>query len=629
MRTHVRRALLAGLVVALVAVLWTGVALLQARADLQQARGLLEQVAEDRDLTDSRELARAQSLLEQASARLRRPGPLLVAAVPFAGRSVVAAREAAGAGAAVVGAGREVLAAVPDRLLTGNRVDLRAAAEVEAALRGAAERTREPVARLEDAELGGTPGALAGPVAEVRANLSDVPARLLRSADGLAALQGVLGAERERRLLIVVQNNAELRATGGLVSVFVQATAVDGRIEFDDFQEVDDVDDPPESAVQVPAPDDFNAVYGAFKPATTLWKNVNMAADVPLVSGVLAEVAAASLPERPDAIIWLDVPAVAAILRATGPVQLPDGSELTADNAVRVLLSEAYARADSAPGEDPQQRRQEELRAAGDAVLRQLLDPQAGTDAVELARRLMSASAARHLAVWSAEPQEQERLASARLTGRVRADGGDLSAFTVHNLGDGRGFGNKLDFYGRRQVTVRVEVARDRAMVEQELAIRNTAPATGLPVYVSGKVDPGTMKQLVTAALPGDAELLEFARQGQALQVSPQPLVDHLVVTDAVSIPPGQTVRWRLRYRLPLEDGRYRTQLVPQPLAVDAGLLLEVLPVEGLELVGDPGTVSGPYDRVVRLDVVAQRPSAWSRSWEAVRRFWNEPVPLP
>ena len=621
MRTRLRWAALGVLALLAVVAAWTAVALVQARADLRDARGLLREV---RDVDEAAQagplLARAEERLSDAEEGLRAPGPAVAARLPLAGRTVVAVREAAAAGAAVTAGAREVLDAVPDDVLVAGRVDLDGLAAVEAALRSAADRARRPVARLDAARTGLTPSVVADGVREARARLRDVPAALERAADGLAALDGVLGGDGDRRLLVVLQNNAELRATGGLVSVFAGATARDGALRVDGFQAVSEVADALPQVRQVPAPPDYRRLFEPFRAGTTLWKNVNMAADVPTSSAVLAEVAQASLSRRPDVVVWVDVPAIAALLRATGPVDLPDGSELTAGNAVRRLLSEAYAQADD------QQERQQELRAAGDAVLGRLLSSGSPTSATALARALGPAVAGRHVALWSAQATEQALLERARLAGAVRADGGDVAALAVHNLGDGRGFGNKLDFYSRRQATVRVEVGRDEALVEHELALRNTAPASGLPVYVAGKVRPGVANSFVTLALPADAEVEAFARDGRRLRADLQPLADHAVLTDVVTLAPGATATWRLRYRLPLEDGRYRGRMVPQPLAVDGGLRLDVVPADGLHLRDGVVALSGPYDEVVHVDVVAERPAWWRRAAQAVRGFWSEPV---
>ncbi|MBC7375357.1 MAG: DUF4012 domain-containing protein, partial [Frankiales bacterium] len=448
-------------------------------------------------------------------------------------------------------------------------------------------------------------------------------------------LRGVLGASRPQQVLVVLENNAELRGTGGIVTVFAKATARDGRLKVDAFQDVDSVADLAPQVRRVPAPPDFHRLYGGFLADTTLWKNTNMDPDIPTSSQVLANVATVSLGRRPDAVLWLDVPTIAAVLRATGPVRLPDGTELTAENAVTRLLSTAYR--DAPNTADGQGQRRAALRSAADAVLGDLLG--SGTSApspVALARELFTAARGRHLALWSDHAAVQRDLASSGLDGAVRAGSGDVSSFAVHNLGGGDTDGNKLDFYGRRHVTVQVAVTRDHAEVSQEVSLRNTAPARGLPIYVSGRVTPGVANSFITMALPSGALDVVFSRSGRRIVTSPLPSGDHEVVTDIASLPPGTMTTWTLRYRLPLTTGHYQLALVPQPLAVDAGLSLTMRSLGGDELLA-PGLDRGPdgelarsggFTEAVEVDATLERPGLLRRTARALSHFWSEPVSL-
>ena len=629
MSTAARRGVLVGAVVVLALLAWTAVALLSSRADLERARSLLGEVSLDGGVEElDPRLAEAQERLDRVAGRLRQPGPRLVSAVPVLGRTPTAVREAAEGAAAVTAASRDVVGAVPDDVLVDGAVDLAALGSLGVVADRAAATTQARVERLADVDTDLTPPVVADGVDELRREAADAADALRRTSSAVAALRGVLGADGPRRVLFALQNNAELRGTGGIVTVFAEGTARDGRVQLLPFRDVEDVADPAPEARPVRVPEDYGRLYGGFKAGTTLWKNVNMSPDVPTSSAVLAEVAATSLGRRPDAVVWFDVPLIASVLRAVGPVTLPDGSTLDEGNAVRRLLSDAYRQAPDTP--EGQAQRRAQLRAAADAVLARLL----GRGGVEqgsagaLARELGAAADGRHLALWSARPQEQQRLVDAGLDAGVTAGAGDLSALTVHNLGGGDRDGNKLDYYARRQTTVDVTVGEDDAEVVQTLALRNTAPARGLPVYVSGRATPGVSNSFVTLALPRGATGLEVTRDGRRLDARPQPEGDHAVLTDVAVVPPGRTVTWRLRYRLPAPDGRYALAVVPQPLAVDAGVAVTVAAADGLRLSHDVA-LSEPLRELVAVDVTARPPGRLVRARDAVRRFWSEPVELP
>ncbi len=627
-----RRVVAALAVVVLLLLAWTALALLRARTDLEGARLSLEAArTEGTSPGDVRAaLADAENDLRQATASTGALGPALIAHVPLLGRTVTAVDATGAAALEVVSAGRSALLRI-DRagpLLSAGRVDVAALDEASAGLRQAARRSEEPVRDLEQAPTSMVPGVVGRAVQDARDELGAAPARFAQAAAALDAVARLADGDPQR-LLVVLQNNAELRGTGGLVTVFAEATVGDGVLRVGPFTDVEDVADPSASARPVPVPADYRELWGPFLAGTTLWKNVNMEPDVPTASAVLAAVADESTGRRPDGVLWLDARTMALVVGATGPVPLVDGGTLTGDNAVRTLLSEAYQGVpDDRSG---QALRRARLRGTADAVLGRLLG--GGADPRRLGEALARAASGRHLALWSARSDQQARYRAAGLDAPVRAGAGDLVSPTTQNLGGGRREGNKLDYYSRRQVTVDVTVGARTAQVRQKVELRNTAPRDGLPDYVAGYDRPGVNAFHLSIPVPEGARRLRFSRGTTALQVQTRRERDHLVLTDLQSLPPGASGDWTVRYELPLTRGRYALTVVPQPLAVDAGLALDVHAAPGLTLrpqPGDDGALrsSGALDAVRHVDVAVERSGWWSRARASLSRFWSEPVAL-
>lgn len=621
-----RRALLrtlgALLLVAVALTLWGISSAWTAKGRLEAAQRALDGLRDPSTDRSGIETALAAADEELAAARrhLASPGARFVQWLPILGRSVTAERVIADAAHAVVVSGRDALPALEGIGSTGS-IDLEAVQRLADALEAGAARAERPLSELAELRTGFTPPAVGQAVAESRALLAGVDTQMRRAADGLAALRGVLGADGERRLLVALQNNAELRGTGGLITTFATGSTRDGRLTIDGFRDVDLAADALDEVRRVPAPDYFAERYGVYLADTTLWRNANMAPHAPTSAAVLAEVAGATLDREPDVVIFLDVPGMAKISTATTPVAIGDGRRLSGDDLIRYLLVEAY-------DTDDQQERQLRLARAADASFRQIVEQRLSLSVV---RVLAEAAAGRHLMVWSADAEEQRLLESAGVAGSVDPRGDDIAMVTVQNLGDRPLAGNKLDYYVDRTLGVDVTVGPESAEVVQTLTLRNGTP-TGLDPYVAGEENPRVVRSLVDIAVALDADLAAVTDAGG------EPVDVRLFTEDGsrrivfpTRLRPGETRTWEVRYTVPLPDGRgYRLRVVPQPLARPATLTLTVRPVadESFDVVrGADATPArtveetGPLTGARTIEVDLYEPGWFSR-------FWNEPLQL-
>ncbi len=161
-----------------------------------------------------------------------------------------------------------------------------------------------------------------------------------QKAAALAPVAGpVLGANGNRTYLIVAQNSAELRSSGGFPGSMGTLEIRDGEIILNDFSKVYDVlTDTNQSSVSIT--DEEYALFGA------------ASMDCPRDAGIdpdftrVASIWAASYEERNvahlDGVISITPSVVQDILAIVGPVTLSDGTELTGSNATKVLQSDIY-----------------------------------------------------------------------------------------------------------------------------------------------------------------------------------------------------------------------------------------------------------------------------------------------
>ena len=605
-----------------------GHAALSAADDLELARSGVAAAQEPGTTTQDAvaALRQARRHVDDAEQVLDRWSVDLVSAVPVLGRSWRAERAVARTASSVL-TGAEVLA---DRLPTiraaAGGVDLSALAEVQAELEQPTTDSRRALEDLADTRVELTPPQVSSAVADAHAALAPAVETLERTGQGLEVVSGLLGRDRPRSLLVALQNNAELRGAGGYAATFATGRLQGGRLELGPLRDVYQVADPPTAARPVPAPEEYLEDFGHLSGNTTLWRSWNMSPHVPDSALVGARVAGALLPEEPDVVVLLDVPAMGALAGLGGDgITLPGGSTVTADELTDALLVDAYA----AAGEDTlsQAQRRAELQAAATAAVSRLLA--GGVSAPEAARTMAELAAQRHLSVWSARAEEQAALVDLGVAGEVEAaDGGDLAHVSVNNVG-----ANKLDYYVDRDLEVAVEVGQDMATVVQRVRFRNEAPA-GLVPYVAGYDRPGVLVSRVELSLPPTATDIAATVDGLPWR---GPLhtggTRHRFIT-RLELDRGASSWLEVRYALPVSAGRYRLRLVPQALVTDADLRLTVRPAGGRQL----GTVTGssaaggtiderqPLDRVRDVSI-ALRESA-PTVWERVKNWWNSPLEI-
>ncbi|RLK48010.1 DUF4012 domain-containing protein [Microbacterium telephonicum] len=356
--------------------------------------------------------------------------------------------------------------------------------------------------------------ALVGPVRSAVTEVSTLLGTTSEATDALARamqlLPAMLGQDGARDYLIVFQNNAEWRSLGGIVGAMALVHTDGGSLSMttqgssSDFARYDDpvMDLGPE----------VTAVFGTH-PARWI-QNVTQVPDFTVAAPLAREMWSREFGVSPDGVIALDPVALSYLLAATGPVALPTGDTLTADNAVSLLLNEVYLRYERPADQDAF------FAAAAAAVFDKLAGGAANPTA--LVEALARAGDERRLLLWSAIPEDQAVLADTTLAGPLPPTDATQLGFGVY-LNDGTG--SKMDYYVTPETTVAWgectvdDAGRASGTVTLTLTLTNNAPAdaaTSLPEYITGGgsfgTPAGTAKTVSYLYLPAGAELVESTR---------------------------------------------------------------------------------------------------------------------
>lgn len=513
-----RVALIAVLLLA-AAVGWLVYTGLQARENLLHAANdvaLLQSQAESGNATG--EQASLASLQREAhSARTETAGPIwrLARWTPVVGRNAAAITRVA---AAVDDLAQHAL---PSLVETSTTVDLRAIAPHDGridltpiqraapAIVGAAsavQRVRDQVASM---STSGLVPVVRTSVLRLRSELDAAATTTSTAARAVTLLPPMLGASQPRTYALLFQTNSELRATGGIAGSWAIVRVDDGAVQIVKQGSAGDINS---HLSGVPVPPDVAALY-TNRPGT-FFQDVDMAPSFPTDATMASEMFQQAYGIQVDGVISTDPVALADLLQATGPVQLPQGGSLTASNAVSLLLSQVYQNIQDPALEDVF------FAQAANAVFAALSAGQG--DAHATVKALADAAGAGRLTVWSRHPDEEKLLVGTELEGAMPATEQPQDPTAGVFLNDGTGA--KLDYYLREKVAVTpvASCPAGRIGFHVVVTLTSTVPANakGLPAYVTGApragVAPGTMGTQVVVASPVGGSIVSAAIGGVA-----------------------------------------------------------------------------------------------------------------
>ncbi|AEH08657.1 MULTISPECIES: DUF4012 domain-containing protein [Protofrankia] len=400
----------------------------------------------------------------------------------------------------------------------------------------------------------------------------------------------MMGADGPRRYLLVVQNPAESRATGGIIGAFGLLTAVDGRLGLTGISGNGYLPGGPTQRVPAMAlPPELEDMYADAQP-TQVWANANLTPHYPTVGSFYTALYQAGTGVRVDGTISIDPTTLSYLLAATKPAVLPGGRSISAGSLVELVESRAYAEIGDVWQRDAF------FASVGRAVYDAVASGAGNTSA--LLSALGRAATEGRLLVSSNHPAEQEILETTALGGALPDGDGPYLAVVTQNAA-----ASKLDYWLRRNTDYR-SVRRPDGSADVTITIRltNAAPA-GLSAYVRNRSDqpvpgqPGAGGQGAPPAGNPDAQnllsLAVYTGVGSGLQAA---TLDGLPVHLHRDAERGHPV---LSTPLPLDRGQTRTLVLRiwEPVA-RATLLLRPQPLAVPETVTTSGIRSvSPWSR--------------------------------
>jgi hypothetical protein len=414
------------------------------------------------------------------------------------------------------------------------------------------------------AEIAGIPrDQLVGPVADGVDDLESLVDSLSGTVGSLndltGVLPGMLGDAEPRSILVMIQNNAELRSGGGIAGSFAEVVADGGRLEL--ARQADSSEFSHTDSAVLDVPESTESLYG--DTVGRFVQNATSTPDFDLTARLVSTWWQGLTGDTPDIVLSIDPIVLRSLLAVTGPLALGDGTQLEQDTFVQQVMVRPYVKLDA----------KEQTAYFQDLTVRFFASLTTSTaPASEWLDALQRPIEQGRISVWSRDASESAVLAGTSLAGpQARHEAAGDDAFAVY-LNDGTGA--KMD--SRLTVALGTAIGSCRADERQEVAIRvrltNDAAADAgdtWPVSMTGGgfwgVTPGHIATTVAVAAPSGwffgGTTTDGTRAG-AVDVE-----DGGFPTSAteVTIAPGESALIEVRFVAP-DDARIQPELLNTPL---------------------------------------------------------------
>lgn len=301
-----------------------------------------------------------------------------------------------------------------------------------------------------------------------------------RFADVAPSILNLDSSSQARNYLILAQNNAELRATGGMPGSWGVLTVRQGHIQLQGF--VPDTTIAAQDQSVVSLTDEERGLFSDMM--GRIAQDVNLTPDFPR-----AGEAAKALWERThdgqqiDGVIGVDVVALQDMLKNVGAVTMSDGTVLDGSNITQVLLHDVYARSDDSNWQN--EFFSQTVRAVFDRVI-------GSGNLVRLVMGVGSSAQGRHISFWSSHSAEQNRIDDTAISGGLNdTPAKPAVGVYLNDLGQ-----SKMDWYLKRSVSTKLDHENEDGSKVYQVKVTLTSTMSAdevasTPQYVLGDLANG------------------------------------------------------------------------------------------------------------------------------------------
>lgn len=343
----------------------------------------------------------------------------------------------------------------------------------------------------------------------------------------------LLGGEHRRDYLLLFNNTAEIRATGGFIGSYGEITLNRGSVERINIPEGGSYSRQGQSTAFYLAPEPLQLINERWELQDSNWYP-----DFPLSAKQALKLHGATGGPTMDGVISINSTILPAILGVTGPIMLSNGQELNSENVlffVRSSIDEANS------NEETSEAPKAILSEIGDLLADKLGQINA-EESVRLFDVLISSLETREIQIYLRDNEAQSIIKKNGWSGEQKQISGDYLQIINTNIG-----GGKTDNVIDQQVKLHVDIQNDGSIIN---TITYEKTHLGLETsFLEGKNN----VDFVRFYVPQGSELInaegfdeipdDSLFEDSGLQLEPDP--DHLFLTsDTTKHEPSGTLSW-------------------------------------------------------------------------------------
>lgn len=483
----------------------------------------------------------------------------VAAKLPVAGKNVKAVRTVTSSLSTVADDGLPPLVEIADQFNgktfnpAGGNIDVAAIAAIGPNVTTSSRVIAAASADVDAIDASSLNSSLQGPVMDVQDKLSHAASIAQRATTASAVVPQMLTGKH--RYLLVFQNNAEIRATGGLPGAWAVLEVDDGKIALGQQGTGASFGELPAPVLPVTAEEQdlFDTKMATF------FLDANFTPNFPRAAQIFSAILAQERDVDVDGVLSLDPVTLSYLLKGLGPIELDDSSTLTSENAVDVLLNGAYVTYPDSADQDAF------FASATEKIFDKVLAGQG--DPTALLKALTRATKERRVQVWTKDAAITDQLGDSAVAGKLPTGKAANSSIGIY-LNDATGA--KMQYYLDYDISAKAVRCTESGTqtFETTTTLTSSAPADSaqLPESIRGPgfgAQPGSMLMNLYVYAPNGGKVTALTIDGED---AAYPLTQDGRGVDltTVQLDPGQTVT--VKATISGADGqRWATRLLATP----------------------------------------------------------------